>query len=150
MIWFCFHGFIAYDEKGKQVPCVNSLTIIDGMDDYFGEDDHMAHHYSPQTWYTDVATYQAKMHKDLVQHHGSVFKEVSIVELSCLILFNQFERIAEKHFVNHAGVLSNQEVADLLRSRARVKEIEYDDYQEWLRQGGEMSEILAEGKIKEQ
>ena len=28
----------------------------------------------------------------------------------------------------------------MLRSRARIKEMEYDDYLEWLRQGGEAME----------
>jgi len=136
-----FHAFIHYDENGEQVPVVNSLTILDGMDDSFGEDDHMAHHYSPQTWYTKTHEYQAKVHADIVRYHGSVFKEVSIVELSCLVLFNQFERIAEKHFVDHSGKLSIQQAADMLRSRARIKEMEYDDYLEWLRQGGEAMEV---------
>lgn len=71
------------------MECVNSTTILDGMDDYFGEDDHMAHHYSPQTWYTKLDEYQAKMHANFVKFHGSVFKEVSIVELGCLVVFNQ-------------------------------------------------------------
>ncbi|KAL1504318.1 hypothetical protein AB1Y20_010724 [Prymnesium parvum] len=143
-----FHAFIAYDENGEQVPCVNSSTILNGMDDYFGEDDHMAHHYSPQTWYTKTHEFQARMHKDIVKHHGAVFKEVSIVELGCLVLFNQFERIAEKHFVDHSGKLSTQQAADLLRSRSRVKEIEYDDYLDWLRRGGEAIQA-AQGEAAE-
>lgn len=132
-----FHAFILFDENGQQVPCVNSLTIINGMDDSFGEDDHMAHHYSPQTWYTKTHEFQEKIHADLVKYHGSVFKEVSIVELGALVCFNQFELIAEKYFVDHSGTLSTQQAADMLRSRAQTKEIEYDDYLEWLSQGGE-------------
>eukprot|EP00966_Prymnesium_polylepis_P025460 587386-Prymnesium_polylepis.1 len=33
------------------------------------------------------------------------------------------------------------QAADMLRSRARIKEMEYDDYLEWLRQGGEAMEV---------
>ena len=69
-----FHAFIEFDESGKQVPCVNALTIVDGQDDYFGEDDHMVHHYSPQTWYTQTQTYHDRVMEDHRKYVGSVFK----------------------------------------------------------------------------
>ena len=65
-----FHAFIHFDEAGVQVPCVNSLCIVDGDDDYFGEDDHMAHHYSPSTWWTKTHEFQAKMHAEITKYHG--------------------------------------------------------------------------------
>jgi len=135
-----FHAFILLDQNGEHVPCVNSLTIIDGQDDYFGEDDHMAHHYSPQTWYTKVHEFQERMHADIVKHHGSVFKKISIVELGILVILNQFERIAELHYVDHSGTLSTQQAADMLRARARHKEMEYDDYLDWLHTFGPRSD----------
>ena len=45
VINWAFHGFLAFDENGKMIPCVNATCIIDGPDDSFGEDDHMAHHF---------------------------------------------------------------------------------------------------------
>jgi len=69
-----FHAFIELDENGEHLPCVNALTIIDGQDDYFGEDDHMVHHYSPQTWYTQTQTYHDRVMEDHRKYVGSVFK----------------------------------------------------------------------------
>jgi len=139
-----FHAFVEYDEHGVQIPCVDSLTIVDGMDDYFGEDDHMAHHYSPQTWYTDLHKFQQKVRADVVKYNGAVFKGVSIVELSVLVLLNQFEYIAEKYYIDYTEQLSTQQVADMLRRRASVKQIEYDDYLQWLREGGPAKVMAAQ------
>ena len=131
-----FHAFIDFDENGKQLACVNALTILDGQDDYFGEDDHMVHHYSPQTWYTQTQTYHDRVMEDHRRYVGSVFKGLSIVELGVLIIFNQFELLAEKHFVDHSGKLSTQQIAALLRRRARTKELSFDEYHTWLRNYG--------------
>ena len=56
---FGFHGFIEFDEAGKSLPYVNSTTIIEGDDDYFGEDDHMAHHYNANVTHRDLLAHQA-------------------------------------------------------------------------------------------
>jgi hypothetical protein len=54
-----FHGFIEIDSNGNNIPCVNSTCIINGDDDYFGEDDHMAHHYNINVYYRDLPALQA-------------------------------------------------------------------------------------------
>jgi hypothetical protein len=56
---FGFHGFIDPNEKNETSWCVNSTCIIEGEDDYFGEDDHMAHHYATPLFYTELPKYQA-------------------------------------------------------------------------------------------
>lgn len=128
-----YHAYIELDGNGKHLAVVNSLTILDGQDDSFGEDDHMAHHYSTQTWYTQTHTYRARVMEDLKRHHGSVFKEVSIVELSALTLFGQFDRIAQRHYVDFTGKLSQAEIAAMLRRRAQNKEMSCDEYLDWQR-----------------
>uniref|UniRef100_A0A7S4C6P3 Fatty acid desaturase domain-containing protein n=1 Tax=Chrysotila carterae TaxID=13221 RepID=A0A7S4C6P3_CHRCT len=128
-----FHGFIHYDDNGKHVECVNASTLIDGRDDSFGEDDHMAHHYSTQTWYTDVETYRQKIMDNLKKYHGSVFKSISIPELSIMIMVGDFDRLAEQ-YVDYTGKMSKSDIAQMLRTRAKHKEIEYDEYHEWCRQ----------------
>ena len=54
------HGFLEFKKDGAHIPCINSITIIDGQDDSFGEDDHMAHHY-----------YMSVEHVDLQRHHNA-------------------------------------------------------------------------------
>ncbi len=38
---------------------------------------------------------------------------LSIVELGVLIIFNQFELLAEKHFVDHSGKLSTEQAREM-------------------------------------
>ena len=57
---------------------------------------------------------------------------MSIVELSALVLFNDFERIASRHFIDYSGKLSTQDAADLMRARARRVQVEsYSADGEW-------------------
>ena len=57
---------------------------------------------------------------------------MSIVELSALVLFNDFVRIASRHFIDYSGKLSTQDAADLMRARARRVQFEsYSAYGEW-------------------
>ena len=48
------HDLGGFSPQGKSIECVNACCIIDGQDDSFGEDDHMTHHYSTQTWCADA------------------------------------------------------------------------------------------------
>jgi hypothetical protein len=36
---------------GNHVAMVNSACIVEGEDDLFGEDDHMAHHYNTTVYF---------------------------------------------------------------------------------------------------
>ena len=49
------HDLGGFSPQGKSIECVNACCIIDGQDDSFGEDDHMTHHYSTQTWCADAS-----------------------------------------------------------------------------------------------
>mmetsp|Transcript_60374 Transcript_60374/g.160809 ORF Transcript_60374/g.160809 Transcript_60374/m.160809 type:complete len:434 (+) Transcript_60374:155-1456(+) len=55
---FALHGFVEFGPENEHIACVNSTLIVEGEDDSFGEDDHMAHHY-----YGNVT------HRDLPKHH---------------------------------------------------------------------------------
>ena len=59
LINFGFHGFLEFDENGKSIKCVDSTLIIEGIDDAFGEDDHMSHHYNSNVYYKDLPAHQA-------------------------------------------------------------------------------------------
>jgi hypothetical protein len=56
-----FHGFLEFDEQGNRIPAVDSTCIIDGEDDVFGEDDHMAHHYNSGIYFKDLKPHQVKL-----------------------------------------------------------------------------------------
>jgi len=126
---FAFHGFLELDETGTHLTCVNSTVITEGDDDYWGEDDHMAHHYFGQVSHRDLPQHQAAQKQVWAKHVGSCFKKLSIVELAVLMLLKEWKRLAELHFVDHTNAMSVDEVAALLERRARIKEMTYDTYE---------------------
>ncbi|KAI9007785.1 hypothetical protein DFJ74DRAFT_689139 [Hyaloraphidium curvatum] len=123
-----FHAFLEYDDEGRHIPCINSSDIIGGDDDFFGENNHMAHHYSTTTYWSDLPEWDAKQLEEWKRHRASVFRDVSIVEISALILLGQWDRVVDK-FVDHSGgSMSREDIADMLRTRARRIEYRYEDY----------------------
>jgi hypothetical protein len=92
---FAFHAFVDYDEDGKTIGCVNSTCIIDGNDEYFGEDDHMAHHYATHVYWRDLPEYRKTKVEEFKKYNAMIFHTVSIAELAALILFKQWDRLAD-------------------------------------------------------
>ena len=126
-----FHGFIEMDSEGKSIPVVNASTIIDGDDDYFGEDDHMAHHYSTTVFYRDLPKYQELKVEEYMKYKASVFRGLSIIELSIFILFSLWDKLAD-HYVDYSGEMSREEIKTMLKTRAQRKEMSYDVYSTYL------------------
>ena len=156
-----FHGFIEYSSNDKPIPCVNSSCIIGGDDDYFGEDNHMAHHYSTSTYYKQLDAWVMAQLEDWEIYLPSTFYGFSIVELSILILMGQWKILASRMVIvtskewkdyletNSATMngflelakqksqsMSEEELeklANLLRVRAERIECTYEEYQEWVK-----------------
>jgi len=127
-----FHGFVEFDKTGKSIEEVNSTTIIEGDDDYFGEDDHMAHHYNQTVYYQDLKDHQAKQLERFKEVKASVFRGLSIVELSIFILLGLWDKLAE-HYVDYSGKLSTDEIKTMLKNRAKTTEVSYEEYDDYLR-----------------
>ena len=116
MLNYGFHGFLEFDEDGKSIPCVDSTTIIDGDDDCFGEDDHMAHHYNQSVYYKDLPALQASKVQEFIKYKASVFRGLSIVELSIFLLFSLWDKLAD-HYVDYSGTMTREEIKSLLKVR---------------------------------
>lgn len=116
---FGFHGFVEFDENGQHIECVNSIAIVDGDDDYFGEDDHMAHHYATRVFYSDLPAYRETQMEEFKKHHASVFRGFSIVELSLFILLKDWKRLAT-YYVDYTGKMTQDEIAAMLEVRAKT------------------------------
>ena len=123
------HGFIECDADGKFIPHVCSSTIVDGKDDVFGENDHIAHHYFGQVSHDLLPGHQASQHPLWGRHHASVFADISIMELGICIVFKRFNKLARKHYVDFSGNLDIQQITELLETRAKRKEMDYEDYE---------------------
>lgn len=126
-----FHGFIEIDSNGVNIPCVNSTCIVGGDDDYFGEDDHMSHHYNTNVYYKDLPDLQKSKSDEFKKYHASVFEKISILELSLFILFKQWDLIAE-HYVDYTEKMSKEEIIEMLKIRAVRKETTYEKYEHYL------------------
>ena len=123
------HGFLEFEEDGAHIPCINSTTIIDGQNDSFGEDDHMAHHYFMAVEHPDLPAHQLTQRDEWAHRHASVFKELSIIELSIFMLFKRWKMVAERYYVDYSGKLSTDEIASMLEQRATRVEMPYVDYE---------------------
>jgi hypothetical protein len=126
-----FHGFIEYNSEGVSVPEVNSTTIIDGDDDYWGEDDHMAHHYAGHVYHRDLPEYQEKRRELYTQRKASVFKGLSIAELSVYLIFGMMDKLVD-HYVDYSGKMTKEEIKSMLILRATRREMSYEDYNDYL------------------
>jgi len=122
---FGFHGFVEFDEAGEHIECVNATTIINGDDDYFGEDDHMAHHYNQNVYFRDLPALQASKLEEFKKYKASVFQKLSIVELSIFVLLGLWDKLAE-HYVDYSGTMSKEEIMAMLKRRATTTESTYE------------------------
>jgi len=129
LINLALHGFLEFEQDGAHIPCINSITILDGQDDSFGEDDHMAHHYYTSVEHVDLKDHQRKQQPEWIRRHASVFKELAILELAIYMLLNKWNLIAEKHYVDFSRGLTTDEIARMLKERAQRKEMSYEEYE---------------------
>ena len=58
-----------------------------------------------------------------------MFADISIMELGICIVFKRFNKLARKHYVDFSGNLDIQQITELLETRAKRKEMDYEDYE---------------------
>ena len=130
MINFAWHGFLEFDQAGQHVKHVTSGTILDGFDDSFGEDYHVAHHHFPSINHDGLTQHAETEQQEWGRCHGSVFEKTTIIELAFMIIFGRFDTLARNHYVDFSeGDLSEGEIADLLERRAQRTEMSYEEYE---------------------
>ncbi len=122
-----FHGFYEVDAARKAIKSVVSSTIIEGDDDYWGEDDHMAHHSYPVAHHDDIPRLHAARVGEFRRTKASVFRGLSSLELGLFILLGLWDTLAD-HYVDYSGKLDKQEIARLLQTRAQRREISPHQY----------------------
>lgn len=119
-----FHAFIESDSEGRRVQCVESITLIGSDDNFFGEDDHMMHHYHPLVYWSDADAHQQRQHELWARHHASVFQGADIFCFSLYVLLKAWPLLATR-FIDYSGKLSQREIAALLELRARRRDMEH-------------------------
>eukprot|EP00427_Karlodinium_veneficum_P044125 CAMPEP_0169252294 /NCGR_PEP_ID=MMETSP1016-20121227/37974_1 /TAXON_ID=342587 /ORGANISM="Karlodinium micrum, Strain CCMP2283" /LENGTH=439 /DNA_ID=CAMNT_0009333497 /DNA_START=215 /DNA_END=1534 /DNA_ORIENTATION=+ len=134
MSWFLalinmgFHAFIENDADGLRNPTVQSITFLGGSDDFFGEDDHMAHHNQTHVYWRDLRELQQTKHAEWAKHKSSVFQGYDIFTFSVTILLKAWPLLADR-FVDASMSLTKPDIAKLLESRVTRRERQHT---EWL------------------
>mmetsp|Transcript_23917 Transcript_23917/g.64740 ORF Transcript_23917/g.64740 Transcript_23917/m.64740 type:complete len:416 (-) Transcript_23917:427-1674(-) len=131
---FGFHGFMEFDAQGKSISVVDSTCIIDGEDDSFGEDDHYMHHYATTVYHRDLPEEHKARIAEFKEHKASVFRGLSILELSIFLLAGDFKKLAE-HYVDYTESMTKEQIAAMLEVRAKRKQMTYDEYEAKLADG---------------
>ena len=123
------HGFLEHDDSGQNVKYVSAMTILEGDDDSFGEDDHIAHHYFPAVTHDQLTALHPSQEREWARWHGSVFRGTSIFEIGVLLLIGRIDKLIDQYYVDFSGEKSRDELVALFTRRARCKEMSYVDYE---------------------
>jgi hypothetical protein len=119
-----FHSCIESDEQGRRINCVESTTFIAGLDDTFGEDDHMAHHYHGYVYFKDLDNHQKKQWDEWAKYKASVFQGFDIFTFSIMVLLKAWPILAAR-FIDFSGELSQTDIAEMLEKRMSRREMEH-------------------------
>ena len=123
------HAFLEYNDAGRNINHVTAITILEGHDDSFGEDDHLAHHYFPAVTHDRLPELQASQRREWARWHGAVFKETSIFEIALLLQLGRIDRLIDHYYVDFSGELDRDELVTLFTRRAQRREMSYEEYE---------------------
>lgn len=129
MITIAQHGFLEFDEAGRHRKHVTSTTILDGLDDSYGEDHHLAHHQHPSMAHDRLSEHVARERSEWARCDGTVFRGTTFIEITIMIALGQFDRLVRDHYVDFSGEGNAQELASLFERRAKRKEMTYEQYE---------------------
>lgn len=96
----------------------NSITILDGQYNVYNEDFHVEHHKRPQTHWEEYPVNFEKHREDYAKNRAVIFRDTQAFEVFFLILFSDFEKMADK-FVDLNGDMSREDIIALLQARLK-------------------------------
>lgn len=129
LINFGQHGFLDFDEAGRHLGHVTCTTILEGYDDSFGEDYHLAHHHFASLGHHRLPEHVVAERPEWARRHGAVFEKTTIFELAVMMQLGRFDTLIRNHYVDCAGDLAPEQLAELFECRARRTEMSYEDYE---------------------
>ena len=129
MITIGQHGFLEFDQSGRHRKHVTSTTILDGLDDSYGEDHHLAHHQHPSMAHDRLGEHVARERSEWARCDGTVFRSTTFIEITIMMAVGQFDRLVRDHYVDFSGEGNVQELASLFERRAKRKEMTYEHYE---------------------
>ena len=129
LINFGWHAFLEFDEAGRHMKHVTSTTILDGHDDSFGEDYHLAHHHFGGVGHDELPDHALAQRSEWARCHGAIFEKTTIFELAIMTHLGQFDSLIRKHYVDFAGGIPPERLAELFERRAKRTEMSYLEYE---------------------
>jgi len=113
-----FHAFLDDHES----PTVESVTLVGSDDDYFGEDDHMAHHLYPSVFYTELEEHQKHQHAKWSLAKASVFQGPDAASFGLLVLCKGWA-VLGKRYVDYSQSMKPSEIEAMLEIRTKRVEL---------------------------
>jgi len=109
-----WHGFCDKDQIDNEY--INSTTFVNGTDNVFNEDYHVAHHLQHTMHWIDLKKHYENNIEIFKQNQATIFTDIQQIELFFYMIFKKYDLMANK-FVDLSGKLSHQEKINLLKKR---------------------------------
>jgi len=121
-----FHAFIENGADNLRKSTVQSITFLNGADDFFGEDDHMAHHNQSNVYYRDLPQVQKAQLDIWSTQKASVFQGYDIFSFTMTVLLKAWPLLADR-YVDTTCKMSKQEIEKMLETRVTRREVAHTE-----------------------
>ena len=113
-IAYLWHAFV--DPEDPTNVYVNSITILNGMDNIWNEDYHVVHHHSPMTHWSEIVDYYEKDKANYAKYNATIFEGLDEGRLVHYLFARDYDMMA-KHFVDLNGKMNHQDKVELIKKR---------------------------------
>lgn len=113
-ISYLWHAFC--DPSDPQNPYVDSITIVDGLDNIYNEDYHVVHHCKPSLHWTEYKQHYEENVDKYEKYNATVFTDCEEGMLLYWLFAQKWDEMVD-HFVDLSGKLSREEKKALLLKR---------------------------------
>ncbi|KAL9657441.1 hypothetical protein ABK040_016710 [Willaertia magna] len=115
-ISYMWHLWISPEDPTN--PYINSVTIVKGHDNVWGEDYHAIHHHAVSVHWRDADNHYDDHEKEYQENMATIFTDCEEGVLLYWVFSGNWDEIAA-HFIDLNGKLSHEEKKDLLMRRAK-------------------------------
>jgi len=109
-----WHGFCDKDQIDNEY--INSTTFINGTDNVFNEDYHVAHHLQHTMHWIKLKTHYEENIEVYKKNQATIFTDIQQIELFFYMILKKYDLMANK-FVDLSGKLTHAEKINLLKKR---------------------------------
>jgi len=113
-ISYLWHSFASPENPNDFY--VSSVTILNGRQNMWNEDYHVAHHSAPHLHWTQYAEHFQKLKSQFEEHTATIFSDTEEGELFFLIMTKNWDKMATK-FVDLSGKMTLEEKKQLIIQR---------------------------------